>query len=315
MRPTSRLVRIRGRLSLLRSVLLLTSVVPAAASWPTAAADETSLLEPGAKVKTLASGMGMKFTEGAAWLEGPKKVVFSDIPNGKIMEWTEEGGLKVFRESEQSNGNEVDMQGRLVSCQHGGRNLVRAEPDGTIKVLVDRFEGKKFNSPNDLAIRSDGTIWFTDPAYGVNGTAELPGSWVFRFNPETGDIQAIVKDLPRPNGIVFSPDEKRVYISDFYGKNVIRCYDVTPEGTLGEKRFEIPQGSDGMTVDEQGNLYTTGPGVTVFSPDGKKLETIMGGGTNVCFGGEDHRTLFITGGNALFSVRMKVAGHRPKKAG
>lgn len=294
-------------------VALALHLVAAVAGSVTALADEPSLIEPGAKVERVVAGMGMKFLEGPAWLEREKKVVFSDIPNGKIMQWSADGGLSVYRETEQSNGNELDMEGRLVSCQGGGRNIVRAEADGTIKVLVDRFEGKRFNQPNDLAVRSDGTIYFTDPAYGAVKDRELPGCWVYRLDPQTGDIKAILKDLALPNGIVFSPDETRIYISDYYGKNVIRCYDVAADGTLGEKRWEIPQGSDGMTVDEQGNLYTTGPGVMVFSPDGKKLEQIMGGGTNVCFGGDDYRTLFITGGNALHSVRMKIPGHRPKK--
>jgi gluconolactonase len=161
---------------------------------PVAKADDpaTSLIEPGAKVTKLAGDM--KFTEGPAWFPAKKTLVFSDIPNSKLMQWNEKDGLSVFRTSEQSNGNILDLQGRLISCQHAARNLVRTEPDGKITVLADKYDGKRFNSPNDVAVRSDGTLWFTDPPWGRMGDAEIPGHWVFKLDPATGKVEPVVKD-------------------------------------------------------------------------------------------------------------------------
>src|SRR5450631_29780 len=179
------------------------------------AGEPKSLVEPGAKVKKLADGM--KFTEGPVWLPTKKTLVFSDIPNSKLMQWKEGDGLTVFRKSEQANGNILDLEGRLISCQHAARNLVRTEKDGSIKVLTDNFDGKRFNSPNDVAVRSDGTLWFTDPPWGLTGKAEIAGHYVFKFDQKTGKVEAVVKDLAMPNGIVFSPDENRIYIADTGG--------------------------------------------------------------------------------------------------
>lgn len=287
-------------------------------------ADETgSLIAPGEKVQKLASGM--KFTEGPAWIPAKKMLVFSDIPNSKLMQWREGDGLSVFRPSEQSNGNILDLQGRLISCQHAARNLVRTEADGRITVLADKFDGKRLNSPNDVAVRSDGTLWFTDPPWGLTGPGELPGHWVFKLDPATGKVEPVVKDLAMPNGIRFSPDESRIYIADTGGHpkhpdpafhklpGGIHCYEVSKDGKLGKKLFQIEQGSDGMTVDVKGNLYTTHGKVHVYNADGKKLETIdvPEGPANVTFGGDDYKTLFITAKTSLYSVRMKNAGAKP----
>ena len=292
-----------------------------------ARADETeSLIAPGEKVQKLAGDM--KFTEGPAWIPAKKMLVFSDIPNSKLMQWREGDGLSVFRQSEQSNGNILDLQGRLISCQHAARNLVRTEADGSITVLVDKFDGKRLNSPNDVAVRSDGTLWFTDPPWGLTGPAELPGHWVFKLDPATGKVEPVVKDLAMPNGINFSPDESRIYIADTGGHpkhpdpafhklpGGIHCYEVSKDGKLGKKLFQIEQGSDGMTVDVKGNLYTTHGKVHVYNADGKKLETINvpEGPANVTFGGDDYKTLFITAKTSLYSVRMKNAGAKPAGA-
>jgi gluconolactonase len=283
----------------------------------------TSVVEPGAKVTKLAGDM--KFTEGPAWIPAKKMLVFSDIPNSKIMQWKEGEGLSVFRQSEQSNGNILDLEGRLISCQHAARNIVRTEPDGKITVLADKYDGKRFHSPNDVAVRSDGTLWFTDPAWGRMGPSEIPGHWVYKLDPATGKVEPIIKDLAMPNGIDFSPDESRLYVSDTGGHQlhpdpafhklpgVIRCYEVSKDGKLGGKLFEIPQGSDGMALDVKGNLYTTHGKIQVYSPEGKKLEEIEvpEGPANCCFGGDDMKTLFITAKTSLYSLRMKNAGAKP----
>lgn len=286
-----------------------------------------SVVVSGEKVKKLAGGM--KFTEGPVWIPAEKKLIFSDIPNSKLMEWKPGSGLSVYRKSEQANGNILDLEGRLISCQHAGRNLVRTESDGTIKVIADRFDGKRFNSPNDAAVRSDGTIWFTDPPWGLEGPGEIPGHWVYQLDPATGKVQPVVKDLAMPNGIVFSPDEKRLYIADTGGHpkhpdpsfhklpGGVHCYEVKADGSLGKKLFQIREGSDGMKVDVRGNLYTThGDSVHVYNPEGKLLEKIKvpEGPANVCFGGDDYRTLFITARTSLYSVRVKHAGAKPINA-
>lgn len=290
------------------------------------AQESTSLVEPGAKVKKLADGM--KFTEGPVWLPAQKMLVFSDIPNSKLMQWKDGEGLSVYRKSEQSNGNILDLEGRLISCQHAARNLVRTEKDGTITVLADKYGGKRFNSPNDVAIRSDGTLWFTDPPWGLSEAGEIPGHWVYKLDPKTGKVEAVVKDLAMPNGIVFSPDESRLYIADTGGHKKhpdpafhkmpagIHCYEVSKDGMLGKKLFTIKQGSDGLKVDVKGNLYTTDAGVNVYDADGKLLEKIAvpQGPANICFGGDDYKTLFITARNSLYSVRLVNAGAKPPGA-
>lgn len=289
-----------------------------------ALAEETeSLIATGEKVRKLAGNM--KFTEGPAWIPAKKLLVFSDIPSSKLMQWREGDGLSVFRPSEQSNGNILDLEGRLISCQHAARNLVRTEKDGSTTVLADKFDGKRFNSPNDVAVRSDGTLWFTDPPWGLTGPAELPGHWVFKLDPKTGKIEPVVKDLAMPNGINFSPDESRIYIADTGGHArhpdpafhklpaAIHCYEVSKDGRLGKQLFTIKEGSDGMTVDVKGNLYTTHGGVTIYNADGKLLEKIEvpEGPANVTFGGDDYKTLFITARTSLYSIRMKNAGAKP----
>jgi gluconolactonase len=261
-----------------------------------------------------------------AWFPATKTLVFSDIPNSKLMQWREGDGLSVFRPSESSNGNILDLEGRLVTCQHAGRNVVRTESDGKITVLADKFEGKRFNSPNDVAVRSDGTLWFTDPPWGMTGPREIPGNWVYKLNPATGSVEPVIKDLAMPNGIVFSPDESRLYVADTGGHptlavaefrklpGAVHCYEASKDGKLGKELFKTDHGSDGMRVDVKGNLYTTTGGkVHIYSADGKKLEQIdvPEGPANVCFGGDDMKTLFITASTSVYSIRMKNAGAKP----
>lgn len=306
-----------------RIVLQLLIVLFAACT--VVADDDRQLVAKGAKVEKLAGGM--KFTEGPVWLPSEKKLVFSDIPNSKLMQWSEADGLSVYRDSEQANGNILDLQGRIISCQHKARNVIRIEADGSTTLLADRFDGKRFNSPNDVAIRSDGTLWFTDPPWGLTGSHEIPGHWVYKLEPKTGRVEVVHKYLAMPNGIVFSPDESRIYIADTGGHKrhpdpdfhklpaSIQCYEIDNEGNLGKKLFQIASGSDGMAVDAQGNLYATHGGkVHIYDADGNERQQIdvPEGPANVCFGGDDHKTLFITARTSLYSVRMRVAGAKLK---
>lgn len=294
----------------------------------TAQAEEVdTLVEPGASVKKLAGDL--KFTEGPVWLPAANRLVFSDIPNSQLMQWSERDGLSVYRKSDNANGNILDLQGRIISCQHGARNLIRIEADGSTTILADRFDGQRFNSPNDVAIRSDGTLWFTDPPWGLTEPPEIPGHWVYKLVPSTGEVSVVLKTLAMPNGIVFSPDESRIYIADTGGNSrhpdqkfhnlpaSIVCHEVSGDGDLGKKLFQIDAGSDGMAVDVQGNLFTThGGGVQVYDADGKPLGTIEvpEGPANVCFGGDDFKTLFITARTSLYSIRMKQPGAKPRGA-
>jgi gluconolactonase len=284
---------------------------------------QETLIAPGEKVKKLAGDM--KFTEGPAWFPAKKLLVFSDIPSSKLMQWSEKDGLSVFRESEASNGNILDLEGRLITCQHAGRNLVRTETDGKITVLADKCDGKKFNSPNDVAVRSDGTLWFTDPSWGLTGAGDYPGHWVFKLDPATGKVEPVIKDLPMPNGINFSPDESRLYVADTGGnkkhpdpayhtkKPSIRCYGVSKSGELGKILFTIEHGSDGMCLDVKGNLYTTSGGIQIHNPEGELIEKIEvpEGPANCTFGGDDMKTLFITAKTSLYAVKTVNAGAKP----
>ena len=286
----------------------------------TAAADHhkasEQIVAPGTEVVKL--GGEMKFTEGPVWIPSKKMVVFSDIPNSLQMQWSEAGGLKEYRKVESSNGNLLDLKGNLLSCQHGGRNVILTNAGGKITVLADKFEGKKLNSPNDLAIRADGSIWFTDPSYGLKGrAAEVGGKWVYKLDPKSGAVSVLYKGHDMPNGIAFSPDEKRVYIADTGKVGKIRAFAVVEKGMLGEPLFEIDIRCDGMCIDTNGNLYATaGGGIHVFDKDGGKIGVIATPEhpANVCFGGEDYDTLFITARTGLYSVKTLAKGAKPKGA-
>jgi gluconolactonase len=260
-------------------------------------------------------GGGMKFTEGPVWIPEKQALIFSDIPNSMLMRWSARDGLKPFRKVAQTNGNLLDLQGRLMSCQHAGRNVIRTEHDGTLTVLANQFEGKKFNSPNDLAIKSDGSIWFTDPSYGLRGKpGEIPGKWVFRLDGTSNRVTVVYKGFDMPNGIAFSPDEKHLYIADTGKDGVIRAFDVTGKTIKAKPAFEIPIRCDGMCVDTRGNIYTTSKGgVYVFDKQGDKLGLIPTpeDPTNVCFGGKDFGTLFITARTSLYSIKTLMVGSRP----
>ena len=286
------------------------SLTLAIQSW----ADLTKIVPPDVRVEKL--GGGMKFTEGPVWIPSRKMVVFSDIPNSVLMQWTRGGGLKEYRKVQQSNGNILDLEGNLLTCQHAGRNVIRANPEGKVTVLADNFGGKKLNSPNDLAILSNGQIWFTDPSYGLRGKpGEIGGKWVWRIG-KTG-IDVLYKDHDMPNGIAFSPDEKRAYIADTGKVGKIRAFDVVEEGMLGAPLFEIGIRCDGMCIDTKGNIYTTSRGgIHVFDKDGRKIGVIETPEhpANVCFGGDNYDTLFITARTSLYSVKTLARGAKPRRA-
>jgi gluconolactonase len=305
------------------AVCLLSVIVPPAHGQEGTDQFE-KLVPPDSKVEKLAGGM--KFTEGPVWMG--TYLVFSDIPSSRLMKWQDGRGLGVFRDeskvvdgkpnsSNAPNGNARDRQGRIVTCEHTYRRVTRTDPaSGRSHVLADKFNGKKFNSPNDLAIKSDGSIWFTDPPYGLGDTEpEQPGNYVYRLDPETKDVKAVVKSVEWPNGICFSPDEKRLYVANSDEKDpVIYAFDLAEDGTVGEKKAlcRIDRGvPDGIRCDADGNLWSSAAdGVQVFSSDGKRIGRIKvpEPAANLCFGGEDGKTLFITARTSLYGVKTNASG-------
>jgi gluconolactonase len=272
-------------------------------------------------VTTLAGDMG--FLEGPVWIKSSGSLIFSDIPNDELKQWTSKSGVSSYRKpSRNANGNTVDHMGRLISCEHSGRRVSIQEKDGTVKPLVDSFEGKKLNSPNDVVVRSDGTVWFTDPEYGLKnkpGTKEKedkqqPGNFVYRHDPKSGRTTAVVRDFVQPNGLAFSPDEKKLYIADSGTPRHIRQFDVAPDGTLSAGRVfsTIDQGvPDGIRVDADGRVWSSaGDGVHIFAPDGRRIGKILvrEAPANLCFGGDDGKTLFVTARKSLYSVKVNIAG-------
>ena len=269
-----------------------------------------------AKVSKLADGFG--FTEGPVWIaRDGGYLVFSDIRKNQLNKWTAKDGITTFREpSRNANGNTLDREGRLITAEHSGRRLSRLEPDGSVVTLVDQFDGKKLNSPNDLVVKSDGTLWFTDPPYGLsNGEGkEQAGNYVFRHDPATRTTTVLLKDFDMPNGLCFSPDEKQLYIADSGKPRHIRVFDVAADGTVSNSRVfaVIEKGvPDGIRCDPSGRIWSSsGNGADVFAPDGSLIAKINlpKAGANLCFGGKDGTTLFITARDALYSVETKVKG-------
>jgi gluconolactonase len=265
----------------------------------------------GYKVEKIASGY--QFTEGPVWTPWGT-LLFSDIPANRIYEIG--NGQKIYREpSGQSNGLTFDLQGRLIACEHANRRVTRTEKNGSITVLADSYQGKRLNSPNDVVVKSDGSIYFTDPPYGVDEKdRELDFQGVYRITPK-GKLELLIKDFKMPNGLCFSPDEKLLYIADSSNLRHIRVFDVLKDGTLANGRVfaKVGQGGvpDGMKVDLKGNLYVTGPGgVWVFDPSGKHIDTIETPETpaNCAWGDKDGKTLYITARTSVYKVRLDVGG-------
>ena len=276
------------------------------------AADGVDLIAPGAKVEKLADGF--IFTEGPA-ANARGDVYFSDINNERIHVWSTDGKLGTFREnSGKANGLYFDEQGNLIACEGGSRRVTSTSPDGEVTVIVDSYNGKKLNSPNDLWIDAKGGIYFTDPRYGKRDDLEQDGEHVYYIPPGGGELRRVVDNMTRPNGIIGTADGKTLYVTDEGGDKVF-AYRIDEDGSLADQRLVASEGSDGMTLDEKGLLYITNGAVKVYDPSAtdKKLLEIQAdeGAANVTFGGNDRRTLFITARKGLYAIQMNVAGVKP----
>jgi len=277
---------------------------------------------------------GTRWSEGPVWFGDGRYLLWSDIPNNRILRWLEDTGeVSVFRSpSNYSNGNYRDRQGRLLTCEHDSRRLTRTEHDGTISVLMDSFQGKKLNAPNDLAVHSDGAIWLTDPGYGIMSNYEghkagfeLPAN-VYRLDPNTREVTVVANDMDKPNGICFSPDEKKCYIVDTGAPrhpgdpHPIRVYDVVDGARLKNGRLFVnmaPGSSDGIRCDVDGNVWSAAGwagegfnGVHVFAPDGTLIGKIHLPETcaNLCFGGAKKNRLFMAASQSLYAVYVGTEG-------
>ena len=336
----------RGRRSALAAALALASLGAAptpAPDYPSFGSVERldprldSLVPPGARIEVLASGFA--WAEGPVWMDKDGgALLFSDVPKNQILRWTEAAGISVYMHPSGytgiaeyshepgSNGLALDREGRLAACEHGDRRVSLLYPDGGKRTLADSYQGKRFNSPNDLALHSSGAFYFTDPPYGLPAGAEDPRreqdfSGVYRVSPD-GKVTLVTAELSRPNGIAFSPDEKTLYVANSDPKRAIwMAYDVHADGSVGAGRVFFDATSlvagnpglpDGLKLDVHGNLFATGPGgVFVFAPDGSHLGTIRTGRptANCAFGG-DGSDLYLTAGSYLARIRLTTRGAR-----
>lgn len=272
---------------------------------------------------------GMRWAEGPVYFADGRMLIWSDVPNSRMLRLDEESGhVSVFRaDSRYSNGNARDGIGRLITCEHKPRCVSRTEWDGTVVTLVDRYEGKRLNSPNDVVVKSDGTIWFTDPTYGISAdyeggkaAPELPTRNVFRFDPKSGDLRIVVDDFVQPNGLAFSPDEKILYVADsgFWPNPAdphhIRAFDVAEDGRLHNSRVLTviePGVPDGFRVDRSGNLWTSaGDGVHCITAEGELIGKIHipEKVANVAFGGASRNRLYICGHTSLYAIFLNTSG-------
>ncbi len=270
---------------------------------------------------------GGRWTEGPVYFPDADQLIFSDIPNNRLMRWTPDGHIGVYRQpSGFTNGNTRDLMGRLISCQHGTRSVVRTELDGTLTTLADSYDGRRLNSPNDVVVRSDGTIWFTDPTYGIlsdyegyRAQPEQDGCYVYRIDPVTGRIDRVADGFQKPNGLAFSVDESVLYVADSGvthtpgGNHHIRRFEVQSDGSLqgGAVLMDVPRFPDGFRVDELDNIWTSaGDGVHCYASDGTLLGKVLvpEGVANLVFGGARKNRLFITATSSVFSIYVAVRG-------
>ena len=284
-----------------------------------------SYVLPNAPLTCIGDGFG--WTEGPVWFADLQCLLFSDIPNNRVMRWTPSGGVSVFREPSQfENGHTRDRQGRLISCSHHDRCIKRTELDGTVVTLAERYQGKRLNSPNDVIVKSDGTIWFSDPPYGINTdyeggkqVSELPAT-LYRFDPATDALTVAADDFQGPNGLCFSPDETRLYVAetgiqfDPDATQYVRVFDVDRQGRLHNGRVFhtiAPGNADGMRCDQDGNLWSSaGDGVHCIAPDGTLLGRIKVPFTvsNLTFGGRNRSQLFLCASHSLYTITTNQRG-------
>lgn len=273
---------------------------------------------------------GCRWAEGPAWFGGGRYLIWSDIPNNRMMRYDEtDGSVSVFRQpSGNSNGNTVDRQGRLITCEHGGRRVSRTEHDGSIVTLADGFQGRRLNSPNDVVVASDDAIWFTDPTYGIDtdyegnkAESEIGACNVYRVDPKTGGVAAVVTDMVRPNGLAFSPDERLLYVADTgqtHGDHYpahIRVFDVDGGKLSGGRVFaDCTAGLfDGFRLDVDGRIWTSaGHGINCYDPHGTLLGKILVPElvANCVFGGIKRNVLYICATTSLYAIRLMVSGAR-----
>ncbi len=263
---------------------------------------------------------GFRFVEGPVWMDGAG-LLFSDIPANIVYMWSPESGVSQYlNPSGNSNGLALDDRNRLILAQHGKRQVARIDANGAETALATHFNGKRLNSPNDIAVKSDGSVFFTDPPYGISPEQEELGFYgIYRLSP-SGTLQLLDNSLQRPNGIAFSPDESRLYVGDSEGRTIF-VWNVADDTLITDKKkfayMDATGYTDGMKVDEKGNLYATGPfGVWVYAPDGTVLDTVKvpGQTTNCNWGDDDRKTLYITSGSAVYRIRiLTTAGNYRKK--
>lgn len=301
---------IRAALVTLVAAMFVQGTTPAVV--PVDASGALRLVAKDARVEKVAGGL--QFVEGPVWRQDDGGyLLFSDIPANELKRWDRTGGVRTFRTpSGNANGNALDREGRVLSAEHGGR-ISRTEANGTVVTVVDAFQGARLSSPNDVVVKSDGTIWFTDPTYGLGQRKqETPGNFVYRFDPRSSSLTAVVRDTVQPNGLAFSPDERILYVADSGEPRHIRAFTVAADGTLGNSRVfaQIDRGGpDGIRCDEFGNVWSSsGDGAQAFSPSGTLLLRVVlpESGANLAFGGAAGRTLFITARTSIYAVETLV---------
>jgi len=285
-----------------------------------------ALLKPDSRLERLWSGA--RWAEGPVYFGESDTLIFSDIKNNRMLRWSDREGISTFRApANYTNGNYRDLQGRLLTCSHGARAVQRTEADGTVVNLVERYQGARLNSPNDLVVKSDGTIWFTDPPYGIIqpeegyfADSEQPGNYVYRFDPHSGELSAVVTDMDKPNGLAFSPDERVLYVADSGishnpdGPHHIRAYDVLDgKGAVNGRVLAVIDAGvpDGFRLDVNGYLYTSSAdSIQVYDPAGQLLGKIMVPevSANCTFGGPRKDRLFILATTSLYAITLNTQG-------
>jgi len=286
---------------ILFSLIVLCSCVEGAKSV------RSSVVVSGAEVRKLAGGF--KFTEGPA-ADTKGNIFFTDIPNNRIHKWSLDGELSTFMEnSGGANGLFFVRGGNLLACLGNKGQVVAIGPNGSVTILAAKYQGKLLNSPNDLWPDGKGRIYFSDPHYGRKDPLPQDGEHVYCLFVSSQQVIRIIDDMVRPNGLIGSSDGKTLYVAD-RGAGKTYAYTIKSDGTLSDKRLFAEEGSDGMTIDNKGNIYLTTEAVSVYDPNGNKIKTIEVPEvpSNVCFGGRDNRTLFITARTSLYSIDMRVAG-------